>query len=98
ILLSSLIPYTTLFRSSRATVGSMPWLSCPPSASPLIFSRIRWYLRSSIAAPFKKKANHLVGFFDFYSLASPSAHLAKRRMTTFRSEEHTSELQSRENL
>src|SRR5690606_40943919 len=93
---SSLFPYTTLFRSgggvlaldiNRCTAGELVAL---PGIGPVLAERIIKY------------RNLLGGFVDkwqlveVYGLDSSVARLAAEQL--IRSEEHTSELQSRENL
>src|SRR2546430_12056087 len=79
---STLFPYTTLFRSGFAH-GLFPLEARP---HPLLDAEDRSWLER-----FK------VGFMPSWP-SDPDGHLAEEARLAFRSEEHTSELQSQSNL
>src|SRR5690606_41267687 len=93
-LLSALLPFTTLFRSVREAAGmesSMEILRRTHSPSNVIRAEIR-QRQSCDVTPCNGVGIHQVEVL-FHSWAA-----AMFTATTTRSEEHTSELQSRENL
>src|SRR3712207_6933265 len=81
---STLCPYTTLFRSPTPSAISAP--HCPMVAGHIVVSKMRWQARLSALVARQNPTTASVG-------TAP-----KRRDRTERSEEHTSELQSRQYL
>src|SRR5690606_40973127 len=96
--LSTTFPYTTLFRSIRGILAAYPQRRC---RRPLRPSNSRRYSRFRILAPAVPRSRRCA-----HSRAHPlnpepvplSCSFAVLPLSDFRSEEHTSELQSRENL
>src|SRR5207302_8268366 len=85
---STLLPYTTLFRSL------VPTGSGATSAHSVVMT---WYTASGIPAPLLRVLVRATGLYRIRRRDVP--HLAETRAKhILRSEEHTSELQSRENL
>src|SRR3712207_7391987 len=82
---SPLFPYTTLFRSPRPDV---PWRD-----TTVVELHVRGYTRRHPEVPPEQRGTYL-------GLAHPAvvAHLQRIGATAVRSEEHTSELQSRQYL
>src|SRR5690606_41967085 len=86
----TLFPYTTLFRSSRMPINPCPvprvvLPGCLDSSTPLVTTIV------------------IIGLLQVMSISAPPlpclrAFVSASCTTRYRSEEHTSELQSRENL
>src|SRR5690606_42050634 len=85
-ILSSLFPYTTLFRSA------FQWCF----GSPAISSRTR--KRSGTSKDGFLGSNFSIAANTSFSMSLAPSILDQLRFTPSRSEEHTSELQSRENI
>src|SRR3712207_7103703 len=81
---STLFPYTTLFRSLVTTEA--------PAASPTL----RRSTRRAVSFPFIGTSR--IPVLDSWTRAGPPTHRSERGSGEGRSEEHTSELQSRQYL
>src|SRR3712207_6991234 len=80
---STLFPYTTLFRSRR-----LPLLRAPTG--------VAW--EELQPSPNKERGGAARGLMDVGELLSPAGNVVFLLLTAARSEEHTSELQSRQYL
>src|SRR5690606_42004154 len=91
---ATLFPYTTLFRSSVLVLTGCPWFPTTPQLT----------YDSGYTVGFLRDDYYWNGFFDSYdSLTYDDVFYAANDIpfiddNSYRSEEHTSELQSRENL
>src|SRR5690606_41565211 len=92
---SPLFPYTTLFRSRLGQIVTPAWVSKTASASQATkAAKHSWIAALSVAS----SADHVCELVISMTADHVAPTIGACARPTIRSEEHTSELQSRENL